>query len=534
MAISNSPMFIREALAHPYADHFMRAFAEEIASLRSMKTFTEFFGDPKSIPKGSLLSSKAIFTIVYNPDGTFKKFKARLVARGDQLKNLYDPDTYAGTVRSDTLRLFFSVVASQDLDLTTHDVKTAFLHPELKLGEDIYLRRPPGASDDVMPAIVKLQKCLYGLPQASKYFDEHFSSVLFSLGFKRCISDAQLFILRRGKDFVYLLKHVDDIILASPRASVLRTEVSAALESKYTLTTDYTPSNFVGLAISRDRENRQLTLTQPHYVDTVLSRFVIPSYSPAAPMQEDYLTSMPDLDTKALLLPPFQTLFQEKVGSILYLASQSRPDLLYSVTQLSRRSNKATSRDMKAADRLLAYIATTRSLGLTLGSKSGDFTLHAYVDASYNCYPDSKSHTGVSLHLGQDSGCFFALSKRQSIIADSSTVAEYIATHTCIQKLLWAKNVLTELGVPTSIKLDVPPSVVLHQDNTSAINLLKHSGNTGRTKHIDLRYNMIRETIVRHNVQVVCTPTKDMTADILTKPLGPNLFSHHQRVLLNL
>ena len=388
--------------------------------------------------------------------------------------------------------------------MTTHDVKTAFLHPELKLGEDIYLRRPPGASDDVMPAIVKLQKCLYGLPQASKYFDEHFSSVLFSLGFKRCISDAQLFILRRGKDFVYLLKHVDDIILASPRASALRTEVSAALESKYTLTTDYTPSNFVGLAISRDRENRQLTLTQPHYVDTVLSRFVIPSYSPAAPMQEDYLTSMPELDTKALLLPPFQTLFQEKVGSILYLASQSRPDLLYSVTQLSRRSNKATSRDMKAADRLLAYIATTRSLGLTLGSKSGD------------------------------SGCFFALSKRQSIIADSSTVAEYIATHTCIQKLLWAKNVLTELGVPTSIKLDVPPSVVLHQDNTSAINLLKHSGNTGRTKHIDLRYNMIRETIVRHNVQVVYTPTKDMTADILTKPLGPNLFSHHQRVLLNL
>ena len=385
-----------------------------------------------------------------------------------------------------------------------------------------------------MPAIVKLQKCLYGLPQASKYFDEHFSSVLFSLGFKRCISDAQLFILRRGKDFVYLLKHVDDIILASPRASVLRTEVSASLESKYTLTTDYTPSNFVGLAISRDRENRQLTLTQPHYVDTVLSRFVIPSYSPAAPMQEDYLTSMPELDTKALLLPPFQTLFQEKVGSILYLASQSRPDLLYSVTQLSRRSNKATSRDMKAADRLLAYIATTKSLGLTLGSKSGDFTLHAYVDASYNCYPDSKSHTGVSLHLGKDSGCFFALSKRQSIIADSSTVAEYIATHTCIQKLLWAKNVLTELGVPTSIKLDVPPSVVLHQDNTSAINLLKHSGNTGRTKHIDLRYNMIRETIVRHNVQVVYTPTKDMTADILTKPLGPNLFSHHQRVLLNL
>ena len=327
---------------------------------------------------------------------------------------------------------------------------------------------------------------------------------------------------------------MDDCILASPPNSLLRGEVSAALEREYSITTDHNPTNFVGLAISRDRPNRKITLSQPHYVDTILARFSVPSYTPLAPMQEDFLTSMPDFDSKSLLLPKLQTLFQEKVGSVLYLASQSRPDILYPVTQLSRRSNKATSRDMKAADRLLAYIATTRSLGLTLGSKSGDFTLHAYVDASYNCYPDSKSHTGVSLHLGADSGSFFALSKKQSIISDSSTVAEYIATHTCIQKLLWAKNVLTELGVPTSIQMDVPPSVVLHQDNTSAINLLKHSGNTGRTKHIDLRYNMIRETIVRHNIQVVYTPTKDMTADILTKPLGPNLFSHHQRVLLNL
>ena len=129
MSITDSPMSIREALMHPYADQFMKAFADEIASLRNMETFVEFLGDPKSIPKGSLLSSKAIFSIVYNPDGTFKKFKARLVARGDQLKNLFDPDTYAGTIRSDTLRLFFSVVASLDLDLTTHDVKTALRYP---------------------------------------------------------------------------------------------------------------------------------------------------------------------------------------------------------------------------------------------------------------------------------------------------------------------------------------------------------------------------------------------------------------------
>jgi hypothetical protein len=95
--------------------------------------------DIKDIPKGALLSSKAIFSIVYNPDGTFKKFKARLVARGDQLKHILDPDTHAGTAHSESLRLFLSVAAILDYDLNTHDVKTAFLHPSLKPEEKIYL-----------------------------------------------------------------------------------------------------------------------------------------------------------------------------------------------------------------------------------------------------------------------------------------------------------------------------------------------------------------------------------------------------------
>jgi hypothetical protein len=523
-SVPNDPMSIKQALAHPCASEFMEAFAAEIQSLKDMNTFTEYLGDPKEIAKGSLLSSKAIFTMVYNPDGSFKKYKARLVARGDMLQNIYDPDTYAGTVRSDTLRLFFSVAATLDLDLVAHDIKTAFLYPSLKDGEDIFLRRPAGATDEVMPPIVKLLKCLYGLPQASKYFDEHMSNTLLQMGFTRCISDDQMFILRKNDDYVYLLKHVDDCMLAAPKNSPLLHFVSSELSKTYTMTTDLNPTNFVGLAITRDRFAHKITLSQPHYINTVLERFQIEPSTPSYPMSEDFLTSMPNHTNDELLSPFHQKLFQEKVGSILYLASQSRPDLLYATTQLSRRSNKCTARDMKAADRLLSYISITSALGLTLGSGSIDWELHALVDASYNCYSDSKSHTGISLHLGSDSGAFLVLSKKQSVTADSSTVAEYIASHTACQKILWAKNLLTELGCL--------PKVFLHQDNTSTINLLKHNGNSGRTKHIALRYNMIRETIRDHNITIIYTPTTEMTADILTKPLGFNLFTIHQNKLL--
>ena len=172
-------------------------------------------------------------------------------------------------------------------------------------------------------------------------------------------------------------------------------------------------------------------------------RFSIPASSAKYPMCEDYLTSM-SLHTDDILLTTYlQTLSQEKVGSILYLASQTRPDLMYSVTHLSRRSNKTTARDMAAVDRLLRYIASTASLGITFSAHNLTFQLHAFVDASYNCYTDSKSHTGISLRLGRYSGSFLSLSKKQSILADSATVSEFVGTYLAVQKILWAQNLLT-------------------------------------------------------------------------------------------
>jgi hypothetical protein len=84
--------------------------------------------------------------------------------------------------------------------------------------------RPAGATDEVMPPIVKLLEYLYGLPQVSKYFDEHMSHTLLRMGFTRCISDDQMFILHWNNDYVYLLKYVDDCMLAATKNSPLLRE----------------------------------------------------------------------------------------------------------------------------------------------------------------------------------------------------------------------------------------------------------------------------------------------------------------------
>jgi hypothetical protein len=128
------------------------------------------------------------------------------------------------------------------------------------------------------------------------------------------------------------------------------------------MTTAHNPAKFVGLAITRDRPHHRLTLSQPYYIHTVLERFTIDPSSPTYPMIEEFLTSMPHDSDDHLLAPSYQKLFQEKVGSKLYLASQSRPDLIYATTQLSRRSNKCTLCDMKAVERLLNYISRQEHL----------------------------------------------------------------------------------------------------------------------------------------------------------------------------
>ena len=117
-AISTIPLSVAQAQQHHYANEFMEALDYELLSLRKIKCYRHYFGDAITIPKGRRINLKIIFDIVYIPDGTFKKFKARLVACGDQLHQI-DPNNFAATVKSETLRILLAIVAKRDFDYVT-------------------------------------------------------------------------------------------------------------------------------------------------------------------------------------------------------------------------------------------------------------------------------------------------------------------------------------------------------------------------------------------------------------------------------
>ena len=116
-------------------------------------------------------------------------------------------------------------------------------------------------------------------------------------------------------------------------------------------------------------------------------------------------------------------------------------------------------------------------------------------------------------------------SRKQQCNVISTTEAEYVALSLGTQEVLWVRQLLTELGM----KFNAPTKI--HEDNRGCWYLAKTNMVHPRTKHIDIRHHFIRDAITRGEIDVIQCGTKDMLADIFTKPLPPIDFKKHRTSL---
>lgn len=527
------PKSFSAALLSTEATSWRAALSSELQSLVSMGVYNpNEYIDPKSVDPKLIIPSKLVLAKVFEPNGQFKKYKIRIVGRGDRYDIDLDVPTYAGTVSSESLRLLIALSAEHDLEMESIDVKTAFLYPLLDESEVIYMRRPKGLTDADMPPVIRLRKCIYGLPQAAEKFRTHSDVTIRAMGFKPLISDACVYVKSSGVNFAYIAAHVDDFAIASNNQSFLN-QIKAQLAETYEISVISDMHSYCGLHLVRDRANRTIDLLQTAYAQSTCVKFGIDiplDQCPLTPMvtAETYYSSK-DVKLDIFLNDKDITIYRSMVGCLLYLAKQTRADILFAVCYHARFSRTPTRRHNNGVIRILQYILGTIHLGLRFKSVNG-ITLMATVDASYASHSDLKSHTGCTLHIGENSGSFLSVTEKQSITADSSTVAEFIAGHTVAKKIMWARNFLSELGPLFAQSL---PSVV-YEDNQSTIHLFHKQSNAHKTKHIALRYNFIREQIQQGHIIIKYLSTEHMTSDILTKALGPTSFLHLRSKLLGM
>ena len=278
---------------------------------------------------------------------------------------------------------------------------------------------------------------------------------------------------------------------------------------------DLGPQAYIlGIRVVRDRPNRTLYLVQDGYVERILERFGMgecaPAPTPVAVGVELQKVPLPE-DVPHSQWMKESCPYRQAVGSLMYAMVSTRPDIATAVGMLSRYLDCPQWHHWVAAKRVFRYLRGTTKYGLQLGK--GGMQLSAWSDADWAGDVDTRRSTsGYVLQLGGSVVSWS--SKRQEIVALSTTESEYIALTRAAQEVLWVGGVLAELGYDPET---VP--VVVKGDNQGALGLAKNPEFHPRTKHIAVRYHWIRDLVKAGLVQVEYVQSAMMLADMMTKPL---------------
>jgi len=242
-----------------------------------------------------------------------------------------------------------------------------------------------------------------------------------------------------------------------------------------------------------------------------------------------------DKDKDVPLEPEEQTNYRSGVGILLHMMRYSRPETLNPVRELSTQMQKACTRAQKALKRVMNYIVSTKEKGLTLkpdnpGTWDGRKGTHVFrvmgkCDSEYAKHPSRRSvNAGITYLEGATVKQF---SKMMPIVALSTTEAELYSAVLTAQDMMFVRHIMINMD------LEVELPMILHCDNKGAVDLANNWSVGGRTRHMDVKQNFLRELKANGFLQVKWRSGEDMTPDIHTKNVTKKLFDKYSAELVS-
>jgi len=319
------------------------------------------------------------------------------VAKGySQVKGLNYDKTFAPVTRYDSLHLIIALALHlPGLDMSQADIKSPFLNEDLN--EELWMMPPPGIGLD--RKVLHLLKSLYGLKQASLAWFERLSSALAELGFLSCSFDLCVFI---SPDYnIIIVIYIDDSTTVGRKSNVRK--VYQHLTKHFTVIIKKGLSYLLGIEILYTATS--LELRQLQYISNILTHLGMENSRPV---------STP-IDPKASLVkadesePAYEKqLYQQMIGSLMYLVTCTRPDLGFVVSFLSRFSSDSLFCHHTAVKRVFRYLAGTRTTSLVCTRHSSmdiPLLITGYSDANYASCRDT--HRSVSGYVFLLNSCAF-------------------------------------------------------------------------------------------------------------------------------
>jgi hypothetical protein len=268
---------------------------------------------------------------------------------------------------------------------------------------------------------------------------------------------------------------------------------------------------YLGMRVIHNYEAKTLVLDQFDYALKVVKRFG--QYN-AKPIKTPLPAGYKPKANLGLANSQQISYYQSIIGSLLYLALGTRPDIEHAVIMMSQFAANPSEEHIQRSLHIVKYVAGTLDSKITYHELNEDgfpegFAAYADADWAGNII-DRRSVTGYIITLA--GGAVSWKTARQKTIAHSSTEAEYMALSDCCKQVSWIQELLKELNQKIN-------TMALYADNQGSIFLGSHPVQESRTKHMDIRYHYIRECVDLGKVELYYIPTQDQLADIFTKIL---------------
>jgi len=494
----------------------------------------------KPLPCRWIYKRKDLITLVENkderPSGLFAK--ARIVLKGFMQKFGIDYDAiFAPTGKNNILRWLLCLMLIFSLQCGHLDVNTAFLYASLKT--PVYMQAPPGYP--IPPGkCFKVVKAFYGLKQAPREWNRTLTEFILSIGFVVSLLDSCLFYKLNSPCPSFIYVYVDDILIFC----LTQTEVDDIVRLfKERFNCKYLGQLSRFLGVNVHITNESVTLEQGYYAKKIYETHkdwveIIWSTPRKMVLPLDTVDRLENLSQPELNSQwydwwntfPYQTI----VGSLLYLAINSRPDIMYAVCMLARYSCKKSMQSCYTLCHVLSYVSGTYDIGITYHKKystrEDPYGYVGYSDADWaGCRMTRKSTAGhLIFMLGAP---YIWYSKLLATIAASSMESEYMSAYHCGQEIVFITNLHKEVGLPLS------KPIVMMMDAKAAIDAIANPVYHARTKHIATKFHWLRQYQAGTGesvIKIVHVPTQKMLADILTKPVSykiwcdiiPSILSH--------
>ena len=417
--------------------------------------------------------------------------RGRLTARGFKQIDGVDYDSasiHAPVTNAISVRLVLTLMLMGDWTAEVVDVKGAFLHGQFTDGERVYMEVPKGWREHYNSnSVLLLLRTIYGLKQAAMAFWKELLKAMKEIGMERSKADPCMYFSWTQWGLVIIISWIDDNMIVGSKEAVKN--VKKMFMEQFECD-DVGPLNeYVGNALEYTADGG-LKFTQPVPTQSYIDEFEINTdnvWKTPAEAGSVLTKGGTPLNSKD------QTYIRKGIGKLLYQMQWSRACISQSTRDLTKHMDKGTVEVRSAMRRVMEYVVCTPNRGVTLkpnckwdGSKDFKFTITGRSDTDYAKDPDTRrSVTGV-----RTSVCGSVThwrSSTQRSITISVTEAEQAGAVTCAQDMIYQKHILESIGLQVALPM------ILECDNKGAVDLANNWTAGGRTRHVNVRQNWLRE-----------------------------------------